>query len=44
MNIIFAYIDLILFDQPNSLKIKTVAIPLLRLVVKILELLVNTVW
>ena len=29
MNIIFAYIDLIPFNYPNSLKIKTLAIPLL---------------
>ena len=43
MNIIFDYIDLIPFNYPNSLKMKTLAIPLLRLV-KILELLVITVW
>ena len=33
MNIIFAYIDLIPFNYPNSLKMKTLAISLLRLVV-----------
>ena len=44
MNIILAYIDLIPFNYPNSLKMKTLAIPLLRLVIKILEHLVITDW
>ena len=32
-NIIFAYIDLIPFNLPNSSKMKTLAIPLLRIVI-----------